>query len=91
MIQIDQTLREAVRHYGEDKQILMLFEEMAELQNAICKYTRDRDCRQHVCEEIADAMIMLDQMSIIFGENKVNAFYDEKVDRLKKRMEEEKP
>ena len=83
-------LCEAISTYGEDAQTMMLFEEMSELQNAICKHKRGRDDRQHICEEIADVMVMLDQMSIIFGTDSVKRFYDLKLKRLKHRLNKEK-
>ena len=39
----DETIRFAIQTYGKDAQTLMLFEEMAELQDAICKHSRGRD------------------------------------------------
>lgn len=44
----DETIRFAIQTYGKDAQTLMLFEEMAELQDAICKHSRGRD-KNHPC------------------------------------------
>ena len=56
------------------KQILMVFEEMAELQKELCKYLRNGESDEAVCrvaEEIADVGIMLDQMKLLFGTGRV--------------------
>ena len=47
----------------------MAFEEMAELQDVLCKFLRghvDGDTLANIAEEIADVGIMLDQMAIEF-------------------------
>ena len=56
------------------KQILMVFEEMAELQKELCKYLRNGESDEAVCrvaEELADVEIMLDQMKLLFGTGRV--------------------
>ena len=55
---------DAIRTFGMQKQILMVFEEMAELQKELCKYLRNGESDEAVCrvaEELADVEIMLDQ------------------------------
>ena len=61
--EFDEIIRRAITTYGKDAQIQMLFEEMAELQNAICKLSRGRGTVNDVCEEIADVSIMCIQMA----------------------------
>lgn len=78
----DNTLRLAICTYGKGMQIQMLFEEMSELQNAICKCNRGRDTVDHICEEIADVMIMCMQMAIIYGQQSVEKWADIKMLRL---------
>lgn len=59
----------ALYHYGGQAQITMVFEEMAELQDVLCKFLRGRvdgDTCANIAEEIADVGIMLDQMAIEF-------------------------
>ena len=50
----------AMDAYGEESQIDMCIEELAELQVALCHYKRGRDHNIH--EELADVRIMLFQM-----------------------------
>ena len=59
----------ALYHYGAQPQITIVFEEMAELQDVLCKFLRGRvdgDTLANIAEEIADVGIMLDQMVIEF-------------------------
>lgn len=45
----------------------MVSEECAELINALCKYKRGRVTDSDVITEIADVMIMCEQMAYYFG------------------------
>lgn len=80
----------ALRYYGGQAQITMVFEEMAELQNALCKFLRghiDGDTLANIAEEIADVGIMLDQMAIEFKvEDAVAEQRSFKVRRLRSRI-----
>ena len=79
----------AINKYGALAQITMVFEEMAELQDVLCKHLRGRDVNpRHIAEEIADVGIMLDQMAILFGiEGAVAEQRAFKVGQLQERME----
>lgn len=77
----------ALSHYGPEAQIKMLYEEMAELQLAVCKHGRGADNLDNIAEEIADVGIMLDQMRLLFNvEERSRAIRLEKVARLAERM-----
>lgn len=78
----------ALNKWGFENQVYMLFEEMSELQNAICKYRRSRMEAQSVIEEIADVEIMAEQMSVIFGNDEVEKVRKEKLERLKDRLKD---
>ena len=79
----------ALYHYGGQAQITM--EEMAELQDVLCKFLRGRvdgDTCANIAEEIADVGIMLDQMAIEFEvEDAVAEQRAFKVRRLRERIE----
>ena len=77
---------QALNKWGVESQIKMLFEEMAELQNAICKYFRKRNNMYDVATEIADVQIMAEQMSILFGKELVDSEKKRKFERLKNRL-----
>lgn len=79
-------LKEAIRIYGIDAQEGMLYEEMGELMSAINKLKRRRVDKNVVIEEIADVQIILNQITIFFGEHEVNAVKKKKLARLKERL-----
>lgn len=84
--EFDEIIRSAIATYGKEAQTQMLFEEMAELQNAICKLNRGRGTAGDVCEEIADVMIMCLQMAQIYGPELVEGWAEYKIARLKDRL-----
>ena len=81
----------ALSRYGAQAQITMVFEEMAELQDVLCKFLRGRvdgATLANIAEEIADVGIMLDQMAIEFEvEDAVAEQRAFKVRRLRSRLE----
>lgn len=84
------TLEKAVATYGKDMQLTVACEELSELIKEICKNIRGSDNVERITEEMADCYIMMDQLAIIFGIKNcdINAFIDEKLARLEKRMAE---
>ncbi|WP_290456948.1 hypothetical protein [Muribaculum intestinale] len=84
--EFEDTIRLAIKTYGKEAQTQMLFEEMAELQNALCKLARNRGTADQVCEEIADVMIMCLQMAHIYGTKRVEQWANRKMIRLKDRL-----
>ena len=80
--------KKALAHYGPEAQIKMLYEEMAELQLAVCKHGRGADNLDNIAEELADVGIMLDQMRLLFDVAPLSeAKRGEKVARLAERMD----
>lgn len=81
----------ALSRYGAQAQITILFEEMSELQDVLCKFLRGRldgNTLANIAEEIADVGIMLDQMAVEFEvEDAVAEQRGYKVDRLRNRIE----
>jgi NTP pyrophosphatase (non-canonical NTP hydrolase) len=81
------TYLDAVKKWGRASQVLMAVEEMAELTKALMKFlNRDNEsseARREVEEEIADVLIMLDQLTIIFDERSVHKQRFEKFERLR--------
>ena len=50
-----------------EKQLVVAIEELSELQKEICKYIRDGQIeKKHIVEEIADVLIMIDQLIVYF-------------------------
>ena len=95
---MDDVLKRAVGEYGADNQLLIVFEELGELMTALVQWQRGRVKTSHVCEEVADALVMLSQVGFIleamdwdidgmeFTESAQRIAY-EKVLRLQSRME----
>ncbi len=90
-----EVLQQAVDTYGKEAQTDMAIEEMSELTKALLKHRRAErspeawdyeKTRQNILEEIADVIIMLTQLVIIYGGREaIQQNINEKVDRLKKR------
>ena len=78
----------ALEKWGPQKQTLKLFEEMAELQDALCKQMDGRDSTSHVAEEIADVLVVMEQMMILHNcEHEVVEIRKQKLERLQRRVE----
>ena len=74
-------------HYGEKRQMLKALEELAECQQALCKFLSGEDTADHVAEEIADARIMLEQMCLFLGVGKeADEYLRKKIERLNNRL-----
>jgi len=84
--EFDEIIKLAISTYGKEAQTLMLFEEMSELQNSICKLSCGRGTVGDVCEEIADVMIMCFQMAQIYGVSRVEQLATFKMRRLADRL-----
>ena len=80
-------LKRAISHYGKRNQVQKAIEEMAELINELCKEQIGRSSREKVAEEMADVIIMLWQLEMIFenGDEILQAI-DYKLKRLHKRI-----
>lgn len=73
----------AIDHFGIKHQLLMVIEGMIELAKEICKSFRDHNNTEEIAEKVADVIIALEQLRLIFGLNdRVCEIMDEKVRRL---------
>lgn len=73
-------LKNIIGYFGETNQIRKTIEELTELSLALQTGTTNE-----VLEEMADVSIMLDQLTIMFGD--IKAFKDSKLIRTQIRME----
>ena len=78
--------QQAIKHYGLDTQVIMVFEETGELQNALAKFLRGRGNKQAVITELADVSIMVEQMARLFGQEDFAAEKERKLNRLARRI-----
>lgn len=88
-IEIDEKdiYRQALKKWGSTAQVIMVFEEMAELQKELSKFLRGNWIGDNIAEEIADVEIMLEQMKLLFGiEELVDINKKYKLKRLAERV-----
>ena len=82
--------------WGEDAQLNMCIEEMAELIQAINKYRRKgrRNCPEEVMynlhEEIADVMNMMGQMQNMFDKEKIEEIRVQKLIKCENKLKGQK-
>ena len=87
-------LQRAIDTYGEERQIDKALEEMSELTKALLKmrYAKstgvERDILMDaVSEETADVEIMLEQLHMIYqNDKKVEEYKQKKIERLERRL-----
>lgn len=81
--------QEALDKWGASAQINMAIEEMSELTKELCKRLRGFDNDRALAEEMADVMIMMEQMQLLF-ENTRDIYFimDRKCNRLADRLKE---
>jgi len=83
-----ETLREAVDTWGLDAQVSMAEEEAAEFIVASKHYARDKVDADRLVDELADLRIMCEQLAEFVGREDVEQRVEEKMDRLRERIEE---
>lgn len=83
--------KRALIKWGEANQSVVAIEELSECQKEICKQLRGTGNMEHMAEEIADSIIMLEQLQMIFGiGNLVAQYMDSKIERLDSRINEDR-
>lgn len=85
-------LKAALDEYGIRSQSDIAIEEMAELTKAIIKCRREfiHTSIANLLEEIADALIMLEQLSMHYGTDFISEIVKAKIIRLNIRIEEDR-
>lgn len=83
MYKIDNRIKFILNYYGEEAQAKKVIEELAELQRAIVREDID-----NVHEEIADVIIMLEQLMAfeVIDTKKIDRIIEEKIERQLKRI-----
>lgn len=85
-------INECVNIYGKRSQVDMAIEEMSELTKALLKERRvdtdnERKAADHIAEEMADVIIMLEQLMIIFDNvEEIQEQINYKLERQRKRL-----
>lgn len=80
----EDVIQRAIKKNGLDLQLTVALEELAELQQAICKYKRGEE--HNVEEEIADVKIMIEQLETIFNKDKIRRWRNKKIERLDRKL-----
>ncbi|WP_324757151.1 hypothetical protein [Haloarcula montana] len=88
-----ETLQDCIDVYGANLQSVIAVEELSELTAEIARSARygdplDVSPRQQLIEELADARIMLDQLTLIVGEEEVLDEREAAISRLQRRIEQ---
>lgn len=78
-------------HYGAENQEMMMIEECAELITALRHNARGRATADEVIDELADVIIMAQQLSFIYGQSKIANRINDKLQRQLDRIGSEKP
>lgn len=73
--------------YG-DKQVVVAIEELSELQKELCKSLRDKTNKENIIEEMADVIIMINQMQMYFkiSDEELHQEINYKLNRTKERL-----
>ena len=79
-------LRMAIDHYGEQHQKLKTIEELGELQTELAREQDNRTTPKKVITEIADVMLMIEQLVLIYGLDAVKAEFERKKNRLYRKI-----
>lgn len=86
MIEFISVPKLAVEFYGEEHQKKKAIEEMGELITALSREQDGRATPEQVITEIADVIVMMRQLSIIYGRDAVELEAARKQRRLLKRI-----
>ena len=81
-------MRAAIRKNGKAIQTVVAIEEMSELQKELTKYIRGMGNRENLKEEVADVLIMITQIQIMYAlpDDEIKEIVDFKINRLKERI-----
>jgi len=79
----------ALKKWGVDPQINQFIEEAAEAIEAVSHHRRGKCDLDDVCGELADLLIMLMQMRIVYGIDRFDRVLAEKLDLLEAKLEVE--
>lgn len=87
----DNRIKEIAYHYGYEAQREQFEEECAEaiLAAQKCKRHGSKDNFEALCSEVADVLVMAQQMRLLMGTQYIDKIVDEKLNRQIQRIKEE--
>lgn len=80
-------LKKVIESFGEESQRKKAIEECAELAAELAKEINGKGSVDKVIDEIADVLIMSQQLKLMYGKTKVDKRIRFKIARLKERVE----
>lgn len=82
-------MKTAIRKNGKPMQTVVAIEELSELQKELTKYIRGKGNKKDLTEELADALIMITQVQLMYHipDEEIREVMDFKLNRLKERIE----
>lgn len=81
------TIKQCVKIWGKDRQMLVAAEECAELIQAITKHLAKKSTNEeNIKEELADVIILCSQLALIYGDVEINRYINKKLQKLNKRL-----
>lgn len=83
-----ETFEKAIETWGELAQVEMAEEEAAEYIVASKHFRREKIDRLELIDEIADVRIMVEQLMHVYPRAEIKHRVDQKMDRLRERIEE---
>ena len=89
----DNRIKEIAYHYGYESQREQFEEQCAEaiLAAQKCKRHGSKDNFEELCGEVADVLIMAQQMRLLMGAKVIDEIIDKKLNRQLGRIENEEP
>lgn len=78
---------DAIDKWGVESQIVMAQEECAELITELARDYRGRSDDDALAEEIADVQIMMEQLELVVGRERVREAREGKLERLRERLD----
>lgn len=85
------SLKKIAIHYGLQNQCYQLAEESAEFIQAVSKYRRGAEkSLEHIKEELADVLVVAEQLKYLLGEEDINRIMENKTNRQMLRIKDEK-
>ena len=85
----EQLYRDAVDKWGPATEWRQLQEECGELIAAINRFDRTRCTEAELAEEVADVEILIEQARLMLGDELVDTFKRQKLERLAERLQED--
>lgn len=90
MIEQTEKILKIVSHYSKEQQVMQSIEEMSELTKELLKnINRGKNNIEEIKGEIADVMIMIMQLVVIYGTDEIDKIIEYKLDRQINRIKQE--